>query len=67
MNSPRPSERQLAWHELEYYGFIHFTVNTFTDLEWGYGNESAQLFNPSDFDADQIVGVAASAGMQGLI
>jgi alpha-L-fucosidase len=23
-----PSERQLRWHELELYGFLHFTVNT---------------------------------------
>jgi alpha-L-fucosidase len=32
-----PSERQLKWHETERYCFLHFTVNTFTDLEWGLG------------------------------
>jgi alpha-L-fucosidase len=62
-----PSERQLKWHELEFYGFLHFTVNTFTDKEWGYGDESEQVFNPSALDARQWVRVARDAGMKGLI
>ena len=62
-----PSERQLEWHELEFYGFLHFTVNTFTNKEWGYGNESNDIFNPTDYDPDQIVRTAKEAGMKGLI
>ncbi len=64
---PIPSTRQMKWHSLEMYGFLHFTVNTFTDLEWGYGDESPQLFNPTHFDADQIVETAVAGGLKGLI
>ena len=62
-----PSERQVKHAELEYYGFCHFTVDTFTDREWGLGTESESVFNPVQFDADQIVGAMKSAGMKGVI
>lgn len=62
-----PSPRQIRHHMRMFYGFVHFSINTFTDKEWGYGEESPALFNPTDFDANQIAGVAAKAGMTGLI
>jgi alpha-L-fucosidase len=64
---PIPTPRQLAWHAMEFYGFLHFGLNTFTDKEWGYGDESPALFNPSDFDAHHIADIARMAGMRGLI
>ncbi|WP_147384045.1 alpha-L-fucosidase [Maribellus luteus] len=64
---PLPNKQQMQWHNTEFYGFVHFTINTFTDKEWGFGNESPELFNPSDFNAAQIVKTTKDAGMKGLI
>lgn len=64
---PVPSERQLRWHQLQFYCFIHFTVNTFTDKEWGYGDEAETVFAPTKFDANQIARTAKEAGMRGLV
>jgi alpha-L-fucosidase len=62
-----PSERQLKWHELELYAFLHFTVNTFTDKEWGYGDEDPAVFDPAQFDADAIVSALRAGGMRKVI
>ncbi len=64
---PVPTPRQLAWQEMEFIGFLHFTVNTFTDKEWGYGDESPEIFHPTDFNADQIVRTLKEAGMKQVI
>jgi len=62
-----PSPRQIAHAELEYYGFVHFGINTFTGREWGTGAEDPALFNPAALDTDQWAKAMADAGMKGAI
>lgn len=63
----RPSKRQLEHQKLEFYAFVHFTVNTFTDKEWGDGTENPEIFNPVKMDARQWCKAIKAAGMKGLI
>ncbi|MCE1197627.1 MAG: alpha-L-fucosidase [Marinilabiliales bacterium] len=62
-----PSAKQLAYQELEMVGFVHFNMNTFTDKEWGYGDESPTLFNPVKLDCEQWAKAAREAGLKELI
>jgi len=64
---PLPSAKQLAWQSLEYYGFVHFNMNTFTDAEWGEGKENPNTFQPTALDCEQWARIANKAGMKGLI
>lgn len=66
-HGPVPSPAQMEWHRMEMNAFIHFTINTFTDLEWGMGGESPNLFSPTDFDADQWTQALSDAGFKGVI
>ena len=51
----RPSERQIAWQELEFTVFFHFGMNTFTDREWGVKGTPPSMFDPSTLDAEQWI------------
>jgi alpha-L-fucosidase len=64
---PIPTDKQLAWHELEFYLFVHFGPNTFTEVEWGDGREPATIFNPSRLDTKQWVRIAKQSGAKGII
>jgi alpha-L-fucosidase len=65
---PVPTDRQLAWHEMEQYAFIHFTTNTFTGKEWGYGDESPEVFNPSpQMDVSQWAKTVKAAGLKAIV
>ena len=64
---PVPTQQQLAWQDMDMYAFIHYSLNTYTDQEWGFGNEDPALFNPSDLDCRQWARVCKQAGMKGII
>jgi alpha-L-fucosidase len=64
---PLPTAAQLAWHETEYYWFTHFGPNTFTDKEWGHGDEPEDIFNPTNLDCRQWARLAKAAGAKGII
>ncbi len=64
---PVPSERQLAWNDMEFYAFIHFNMNTFSNMEWGFGDEDPDMFNPSELDCRQWARICKEAGMKGII
>nr|WP_314898078.1 alpha-L-fucosidase [uncultured Flavobacterium sp.] len=64
---PLPTQKQIDWQEMEFYAFVHFSLNTFTNKEWGYGDESPQLFNPTALDVRQWARIAKEAGMKGII
>ncbi len=64
---PTPTKEQLAWHDKEYYLFMHFGPNTFTDLEWGHGSENPNVFNPTALNCNQWARIAKAAGAKGIV
>jgi alpha-L-fucosidase len=64
---PRPTPSQLAWQREELALFVHFTVNTFTDKEWGDGTEKPAIFDPARLDARQWARAAKRGGFRTLI
>lgn len=65
--NPVPTPQQLKWHNSEYYLFAHFGPNTYTDKEWGHGDEPEDIFNPTELDCRQWCRIAKQAGATGII
>lgn len=66
-HGPVPSENQMRWQEMEYYAFIHYSLNTYTGQAWGFGDEDIKLFNPTELDVRQWARICKEAGMKGII
>lgn len=64
---PLPTTAQLRWQETEMYCIVHFGPDTYTDKEWGYGDEDPAIFNPAHFNAMQIVAAAKAGGFKGIV
>lgn len=65
---PVPHKRQILWNETEFYAFFHYGMNTFTGLEWGFGNEDEKTYAPlGKPDPEQWVTSVKAAGMRGGI
>ena len=59
-----PNYRQLRMYEIGKKAFFHFGVNTFTNVEWGDGKESAKIFNPTDTDVRSWIRGVKAAGFE---
>ena len=64
---PVPTQDQINLQDMEMYAFIHYSLNTYTDQEWGFGDEDPSLFNPQNLDVKQWVTTCKNAGMKGII
>src|ERR1043166_406092 len=64
---PLPSPSQLRWQQDELALFCHFGVNTFTDREWGDGQEEPAIFTPANLDARQWARAAKAGGFRAMI
>lgn len=62
-----PTKQQISWQDSEMGMFCHFGMNTFTINEWGEGNDSPEIFNPTNFDARQWASIAKKSGCKYLM
>jgi len=66
-HGPLPSKAQLDYHKEELAAFIHYGMNTYTNSEWGHGNEDPGYFNPTNLDTDQWIRTLKETGFKRTI
>lgn len=64
---PIPNEAQIKYHEEELAAFMHFGMNTFTEVEWGNGKEKLEDFELESFDFNGYVKFIKEMGFKRLI
>ena len=62
-----PNARQIEWFHRERHVLLHFGMNTFTNSEWGSGNEDPSTFNPTALDCGQWARTIKNAGFTSAI
>ena len=65
--APRPALNARLDSDVDLIGIVHWGLNTYTDREWGFGDENPAMLNPSNFDADAIVAACKAGGLRGLV
>ena len=50
--APRPALAARLAEGPEVIGIVHWGLNTYTDREWGFGDEDPAMLNPKKFEAD---------------
>ena len=48
---PRPALAARLADGPEIIGIVHWGLNTYTDKEWGFGDEDPAMLNPVKFDS----------------
>lgn len=64
---PTPTDKQVEYSKEEMAAFVHFGMNTFTDVEWGNGKENPSVYNPTELDPDQWAKVLSENGFKKII
>lgn len=63
----KPSKAQLDWMEKEFIAFVHYSPNTFNNMQWGNGTEEISDYRPEKLDIGQWCRVCAQAGMKMMV